>query len=437
MDTAAHATVRFGLGHAAGQPLPGDPRRWLVDQLANPDPAPSTGATVADALLAHRQDRLDRPAGGEQARGEPTRARTLFLSEQAALLNQALLTPAPFRERLVHFWANHFTVSLRAGQIAPMIGAYVRDAIRPHVTGRFGDMLLAVVRHPAMLIYLNNAMSAGPGSPAGQRTGRGLNENLARECLELHTLGPAGTPAAGYTQADVTEFARILTGWSVEREQEPLGFRFRPNLHEPGAKTLLGQQVPEGEEGGVAALAFLAAHPATHHALAVKLVRHFTADTPPPDAVRRIEGVLRDTGGDLGAASLALVELPAAWQPLTKLRPPQDFVIAALRASGLPEGHRPDPAGIMAALGQPFFNAPSPIGWPDAAADWAGPEELLRRVDWAYGFAGRAELPDPETLAATALGPLLSPATANEMRHAGSRRDALTLLLASPEFQRR
>ena len=438
MDTAAlNATIRFGLGHAAGQPLPADPRRWLADQLARPDPAPATGATIADALMARRQDRLDRPPGGEQARGGPTRARTLALSEQAALLDQALLTPAPFRERLVHFWANHFTVSVRVGQVGPMIGPYVREAIRPHVTGRFGDMLLAVIRHPAMLIYLNNATSAGPNSPGGQRTGRGLNENLARECLELHTLGRAGTPAAGYTQADVTEFARTLTGWSVEREEEPLGFRFRPGMHEPGARTLLGQSFPDGEEGGIAALAFLAAHPATHHALATKLVQHFTADVPPPDAVRRIEGVLRDTGGDLGAASLALVDLPAAWQPLTKLRPPQDFVIAALRASGLPEGHRPDPAGIMGALGQPFFNAPAPIGWPDTAEDWAGPEALLRRVDWAYGFAGREELPDPGTLAATALGPLLSAATANEMRHAGSRRDALTLLLASPEFQRR
>ena len=434
MDTAAlNATIRFGLGHAAGQPLPADPRRWLADQLARPDPAPATGATIADALMARRQDRLDRPPGGEQARGGPTRARTLALSEQAALLDQALLTPAPFRERLVRFWANHFTVSLRVGQVGPMIGPYVREAIRPHVTGGFGDMLLAVIRHPAMLVYLNNAASAGPNSPGGQRTGRGLNENLARECLELHTV----TPAAGYTQADVTEFARILTGWSVEREEEPLGFRFRPGMHEPGARTLLGQPFPDGEEGGVAALAFLAAHPATHHALAVKLVQHFTADVPPPDAVRRIEGVLRDTGGDLGAASLALVDLPAAWQPLTKLRAPQDFVIAALRASGLPEGHRPEPAGIMGALGQPFFNAPAPIGWPDTAVDWAGSEALLRRVDWAYGFAGRAELPDPDTLAATALGPLLSAATANEMRHAGSRRDALTLLLASPEFQRR
>ena len=192
MDTdAIHAAIRFGLGHAAGQPLPADPRRWLAEQLARPDPAPATGATVADALTARRQDRLDRPAGGEQARGGPTRTRTLFLSEQAALLDQALLTPAPFRERLVRFWANHFTVSLRAGQIGPMIGAYVRDAIRPHVTGRFGDMLLAVVRHPAMLIYLNNAASAGPDSPGGQRTGRGLNENLARECLELHTVTSA------------------------------------------------------------------------------------------------------------------------------------------------------------------------------------------------------------------------------------------------------
>ncbi len=230
----------------------------------------------------------------------------LFKGEVDALVAYALTTPTPFRERLVWFWANHFTVSLRGGRTAALGGDYVRTAIRPHVTGRFADMLLAVMRHPAMLTYLDNAGSFGPGSPAGLQRNKGLNENLARESLELHTV----SPAAGYTQADVTSYARILTGWSVANgEKEPAGFRFRPHMHEPGEQTLMGRIMPAGEEGGVAALALLANHPATHRHLAAKLVQHFVADDPAPADVRRVEGVLRDTGGDLGQAALALVAL--------------------------------------------------------------------------------------------------------------------------------
>lgn len=425
---AAHALIRFGLGPVAGEPAPADPAGWLAEQLRAADAAPRDGATVADAFAALALDRTDPlPAG------EPNRARGLFRAELAVLMIEALRSPLPFRERLVWFWANHFTVSLRRGEIAPLVGAYVRDAIRPHVTGRFGDMLLAVTRHPAMLLYLDNAGSAGPNSAQGRKQARGLNENLARECLELHTC----SPSAGYTQADVTELARVLTGWSIERRTDPVGFRFRPGSHEPGEKRVLGHAVPPGEEGGVQALAMLAAHPATHRHLAAKLVRHFVADAPPPDAVRAIEGTLRDTGGDLGAAALALTRLPAAWQPLAKLRTPQELVVAAVRAAGLPPDRRPDMGAVLSGLGQGPFNAPFPIGWPDAAADWAGPEAMLRRVDWAYAFAGRPDLPDPLALADTALGPLLSDSTAAEMRRAGSRRDSVTLLLASPEFQRR
>jgi len=425
---APHAMIRFGLGRKPDDTLPNNPAEWLAAQVEHLGPVPAGGATVAEAMAASALDRTEpRPPG------EPSRARQMFRTEAQALIDLAITTDAPFHERLVWFWANHFTISLRRGIIAPLIGAYVRDAIRPHVTGKFGDMLLAVMRHPAMLLYLDNAGSTGPASAFGLKQRRGLNENLARECLELHTC----TPAAGYTQADVTEFARVLTGWSVGRQQEEPGFRFRPALHDPGAKQVLDQSFPEGEQGGVEALAFLAAHPMTHRHLAAKLVQHFVADAPPPDVVRTVEGALRDTGGNLGAAAAALVREPAAWQPLAKLRTPWDYLLAAVRASGLPPDNRPDMLGIMAGLGQPVFNAPFPIGWPDAAADWAGPEALLRRIDWAYGFAGRAQLPEAEALADTALGPLLSNATLNEVRRAGSRRDAVTLLLGSPEFQRR
>ena len=427
-NPAAQALIRFGLGRRGQEPLPGDPAAWLRNQLAGPDRGPD-GASVADAFAAIQQDRADPPQPGT-----PRAVGRLFRAELNALVANALTTPTPFRERLVWFWANHFTVSLRGGRTGALGGNFIRTAIRPNVTGRFADMLLAVMRHPAMLLYLDNAASVGPNSPVGAKTGRGLNENLARECLELHTV----SPASGYTQADVTSFARILTGWSVANGvTEAAGFRFRFAIHEPGEQTLLGRSIPSGEEGGVAALAFLANHPATHHHLATKLVQHFVADTPPPAAVSRIESVLRDTQGDIGQAAAALISLQEAWRSLTKLRTPQDYVLAALRAADLPDDNRPNAPAIMRGLGQPLFGAPFPIGWSDRAVDWAGPESMMRRVDWAYGFAGRAAALDPAAVADASLGPLLTNATASAIRAAGSRRDGLTLLLTSPEFQRR
>ena len=427
-NRAAQATIRFGLGRRGGEALPTDPASWLRGQLAGPDRGPP-GPSLADGFAAAMQDRDARRQGDR-----PGLVQALFKGEVDALVTNALTTATPFRERLVRFWTNHFTISVRGGRTPALGGDYVRSAIRPHVTGRFADMLLAVMRHPAMLLYLDNAGSVGPNSMAGLRQNKGLNENLARECMELHTV----SPASGYTQADVTAFARVLTGWSVANgEREPAGFFYRPNVHEPGTQVVMGRVMPDGEDGGVAALAFLADHPATHRHLATKLVQHFVADVPPPAAVRRVEGVLRDTKGDLGQAATALVGLPEAWQAQAKLRAPQDYVLAVLRASDLPDGKRPDAAAVMRGLGQPLFGAPFPIGWPDRAADWAGPESMMRRVDWAYDVSGRMAQLDPAVLADAALGPLLTPATAAAMQHAGSRRDALTLLLTSPEFQRR
>ncbi len=425
---AAQALIRFGLGRRGSEPLPPDPAAWLRSQLAAPDSGPP-GPSLAEGFAAVRQDRQERPPPGT-----PRKAGLLAKAEIDARVGYALATPTPFRERLVWFWANHFNVSLRAPGIAASAGDYIRNAIRPHVTGRFQDMLLAVMRHPAMLIYLDNAQSFGPDSMAGVQRGKGLNENLARESLELHTV----TPAAGYTQADVTNYAKILTGWSVSNgRDEPAGFRFRQPMHQPGEQTVMGRSFPGGEEGGEAVLAFLAAHPATHRQLATKLVRHFVADDPAPDDVRRVEGVLRDTGGNLGQAAAALITLAAAWQPLGKLRSPQDYVLAALRAADLPPEDRPDAAAVMRGLGQPMLGAPFPIGWPDRASDWAGPEAMMRRVDWSYGFSGKAAALDPAAVADAALGPLLTPATTTAIARAGSRRDGLTLLFTSPEFQRR
>ncbi len=444
MDEAAIiAFNRFGLGRGPADALPGDPRAWLHGQLTAPDPTPVQGQADTAAALGVVADRIDMKkeqaqagmtAGAAPAGAQPPNPIFALAKREAHdFLGRALVTPAPFRERLVWFWANHFTIVARTQIPAACCGAFVREAIRPYVTGRFADMLLAVMRHPAMLAYLNQERSAGPDSPAGQRRHMGLNENLARESLELHTV----SPAAGYTQADVTNYARILTGWSISVREEPRGFVFRPNLHEPGEIEVMERSWPAGEQGGVAILAWLGTHPATFRHLAEKLVRHFVADDPPPIQLRRIETVLRDTQGDLGAASAALVELPGAWVPATKLRTPQDFTIACLRAVGAAPDGVPNLVPIVAGLGQGVFQAPFPIGWPDRAADWAGPEAMLDRVDFAYGLSARAAAFDPEQLGRSVLGPLLSDDTLGQVRAAGSRRDGLTLLLSSPEFQRR
>ena len=359
-----HAMTRFGLGRRAAEPLPADPIAWLLGQLRTVDvPRIDPPANTAAGLAALREDRVNKPEPGK------SKVRALFVAQATAELEYALTTPTPFRERLVWFWTNHFTISLRRGECTGVACAFIEEAIRPHVTGPFATMVLAVMRHPAMLMYLDNARSVGPTSMAGERRHLGLNENLARECMELHTV----SPMAGYSQADVTSLARILTGWSIEVPGEPKGFVFRPRAHEPGAKKLMGHSFPEGEEGGVAALRFLAEHPATYRFLATKLVRHFVADDPPADDVRRIETVLRDSHGNLGSAAAALVRLESAWRPGTKLRTPREFLVAAIRSLDLPEGKRPNMMGVLGALAEPFMTAPAPNGWPDKAIDWSAP----------------------------------------------------------------
>ena len=443
-SNAAVAFSRFGLGRRRGEPVPADPRGWLTLQLDGPDPSqfPGLPATAEALAMVDAEQRTARDAAMEAARQpgqkrQPTPEQQalndLHKRERAALLANAITTEAGFRERLVLFWYNHFTVAARTRPAIACVGAYIREAIRPNVTGKFQDMLLAVMRHPAMLAYLDQFHSMGPGSYAGVRHLNGLNENLARESLELHTV----SPASGYTQEDVTSYAKILTGWSLELKHEPRGFVYRPNTHEPGEQTVMGHSWPDGEEGGVAILAWLANHPSTHRHLAEKLVRHFVADDPPPADVTSIEAVLRETEGDLGATARALVDLPGAWQPLAKLRTPQEYVIAAMRAVGAHPDAEPGLPAILDGLGQPVFKPTFPIGWPDRAADWAGPEAMLQRVDFSYQFAGRVTDQEPMDIAENALGPLLGAETLSQIRHAGSRQDALALLLSSPEFQRR
>jgi len=424
-----HAMIRFGLGRRGSEALPTDAKAWLRAQAQEPDPAQA--APISSMLAALEAHRLDREM--KVMEGQPSRVSLLWKADAPIAMRILAETEVPFRERLVWLWANHFTVSLRKGELRPLALPYVQEAIRPHVTGRFVDMLRAVIRHPAMLWYLDNHESMGPESAAGLRNHRGLNENLARECLELHTIGVT----AGYTQNDVTEFAKVLTGWSVDMGAASPGFAFMPERHQPGPKTVMGMSFPEGEAGGEAALTWLGNHPATFRRVAERLLRHFAADQPAQDDVRRIADVLRQTHGDLKAATLAMLDLPAAWQPLTKLRAPADYVVASVRALDLPEAERPDMLGLMGHFGQPLLNAPLPNGWPDTAAYWADGEMLLRRADWAVGVAGKHPTLDPMALAEASMGDLLGTATRQAIQRAGSRREAVALALASPEFQRR
>jgi uncharacterized protein (DUF1800 family) len=444
------APIRFGLGLRLGESPPEAPEDWLAEQVRQPGASPP-GLTASEAIVAQLTHVVlrDEAAGLAQTRAPQYRAALeghgivlpdstplpgLVRRETTAWAARRLTSPQPFRDRLVDFWSNHFTTARRGGAMAILPAALEHDAIRPHVTGRFADMVVAVTRHPAMLIYLNNNISVGPNSRAARGGRFGLNENLAREVLELHTLSPAG----GYTQGDVQELAKILTGWRVATDRPPFDFQWQPAAHEPGPKFLLGRRFEEGEASQEAALRFLAAQPATWRFLAFKLARHFVADAPPPEAVRALEKVLRETDGDLGAVALALVALPQAWEPpLAKFRAPQDFVVAACRALGLAEQRADLVVNGLFATNQPLWIAPQPNGWPDIAEAWATPEAMMRRVDWAYTIAGRAGVTDLPGIAAAALGPLARAETVGAMRGAGSLRDAATLLIGSPEFMHR
>ncbi|HUA54247.1 MAG TPA: DUF1800 domain-containing protein [Candidatus Sulfotelmatobacter sp.] len=440
---AAFAAARFGLGARPGELaiIGRDPRGWVESQLQRPAPLPaalagkpSSAEILAEVMEAHAK-------GGPAKVGKLAREnlRAVYLNEVAARTQAAIETDHPVFERLVQFWSNHFTVSVRGKPFVLGIpGAYEREAIRPHVLGRFEDMLRAVVEHPAMLVYLDNWLSVGPDSIGGRRRNKGLNENLAREIMELHTLGVDG----GYTQADVTTFAKVLTGWTVTplRSGDPGHFRFMPQIHEPGDKVILGRPYAEGGKAeGDAVLRDLAHHPSTARFIATKLARHFIADDPPPDAVDRLARRFQETGGDLGAVTRTLVALPEAW-PKTpnKIKTPNELVISAFRALG---GAPEEPLRLvqsLAVLEQPTFSAPSPAGWPDKASDWIGPEAAMKRIEWVHVLATRWPREDsPITLASDVLGDGVAPTTSFAFEHAASARDGVAYVLLSPEFQRR
>jgi uncharacterized protein (DUF1800 family) len=466
LSPAAIAVNRFGLGARPGEPLPADPRGWLIEQ-ADPRasayqamPPALNGEPSSAALAAQFADRqralrdasdADKPAVRKQY-GE--QIRDIYRNAVDARVTSALTTNAPFIERLVHFWANHFAVSIEKPPVAILAGSFENEAIRPHVLGRFEDMLVAAERHPAMQIFLDQARSVGPDSPAAARAAmrnpdnkRGLNENLAREIMELHTLGVR----SGYTQADVTEFARALTGWSLgamtanaagnPNDPTPPGaFVFRPRLHEPGVRTVMGKQYAQTDEAQpLAVLHDLANSPATAHHIAEKLARHFVADTPPPALVDRLARVFSDTGGDLPSVYRALADAPEAWPSApAKFKTPWDWTVSSLRGLGRIDLQGVRAAPLLTQLGQQVWRPGSPAGYDDIAASWAAPDALVRRVELAQRFAARAgDRLDARTLGPQLLPGALSDATASAVSRAESAPTALALLLVSPDFLRR
>ena len=487
MQSTTIALNRFGLGARPDDQPPADPKRWLLQQLDRFEPRTQAFAQVPDRArvvqqlgdylaaqqMAGRAKRQVQPATMTAASIPPgsqvpqsdqdpqadelkkylrQTIRQDYLVMNSARLNSALTTANPFTERLVHFWANHFAVSVDKLPVIGLAGLLEFEAIRPHVLGRFSDMLIAVEQHPAMLVYLDQAQSIGPDSQAGYfaamhgRKQLGLNENLAREIMELHTLGVR----TGYTQADVTEFARALTGWTVSGLGRgpaarliggiPGQFQFAAMLHEPGVRTLMGKRYDQSGEAQAKAILFdLAVSPATAKHLATKLARHFAGDDPPAPLVDRLSKAYLESGGDLPTVYRALIQSPEPWAPRPlKFKNAWDWSVSALRAVGTRELEPMAAAGVLRQLGQPTWQPGSPAGWDDIAASWAGPDALVRRVEVAQRISDKAgSMVDARALAEKLFPGSLGEATRTAIARAESPAEGLALLLVSPEFVRR
>lgn len=366
----------------------------------------------------------------------------LTAEEALARARLAATTDAGFRERWTLFWCNHFTVAAKNQNTMAAVGPFEREAIRPFVFKSFSELLLSSSTHPGMLLYLDQAQSIGPDSPAGLRRRSGLNENLGREIMELHSVGAD----AGYTQADVTEFARALTGWSVGNNAndppDSMGaFLYRANFHEPGPRTVLGKTyADDGGRQAVQVILDLAKNPKTARRLARKIAAHFVADDPPPALVERLAQTWMRTGGDLAEVAIALITAPEAFHPAPrKLKTPYEFIVSTYRAVDfLPSNPAREVVGPLNTLGQRPFGAAQPNGWSDVAVDWAAPDAIVKRLTWAQGFANaNAPQGSPEDEARAVLGERLTPRTLLAVSRAESRPEAFALLLLSPEFQRR
>jgi len=459
------AFMRFGLG-----PKPGGPGRMgmqansaleaCLNELNNPAVAlinnPDLPTLEQCGFFGLRQNMPgDRPVDG------------LFTQERIARFAKYTEPEVGFVERLVLFWSNHFSLFPNSDLVRATMGHVEREVIRRHVLGNFSDLLRGVIAHPAMIRRLDQQNSIGPNSVEGLRTRRGLNENLAREILELFTVGVNG----GFTQADVTSMAHILSGWTFERNinQPNAGaFIFNANGHEPGAFTLMKTSFAQpGQAKGIAALDMLAKHPRTAEHIAFKLILHFITDDPPRSAVRSLSRVFLRTGGNLRAVSEALLRLPLAWShPMNRIRQPQEWLVSMARAVGFGPSkgdlmfQRFANWGWLSALNQPYWHCPTPDGHPDLNYFWLAPNSMRLRRDAAGSFCriflrgdepwgqpsywrtNRPQLTNPALFAQDLLPGILPPATIAELATFNASNDVevlsnLALVFMTPEFLNR
>lgn len=474
MTPAAIAVNRFGLGAKPNEAAPQDPKQWLLSQFDAYQPLSSawrqhkhTGALVS-AFAKTRQNKMADKKEKKAKRKIFNRAvRANYESAVQMRTQSALLSTTPFVERLVHFWANHFAVSTEKADVAHFAAALELDAIRPHVLGNFKDMLMAVEKHPAMLLYLNQVNSIGPESKMGLRVNkrkpgrkRGLNENLAREIMELHTLGVR----SGYTQTDVTELARALTGWGVQGGRqgknvikEANGFMFNLQIHEPGTRTILQRRYSQADLGQAeAVLMDLAISSSTAKHIATKLARHFVADNPPRALVDRLSRAFIHSQGDLSRVYRVLINAPEAWHNApVKFKTPWEWLVSVLRATGqknlngvkgrvgadAKKNNKKSSkkiSAIMQQLGQPIWKPGSPAGYDDISASWLSPNALLRRVELAQRLAKiLGSKLDSRVLARQVLLNSISSETQTAIARSESAASGLALLFVSPEFLRR
>ncbi|WP_426754892.1 DUF1800 domain-containing protein [Myxococcus sp. Y35] len=406
---------------------------WMESQLARP------GAPLPPALEAKLQELptltmsmaelvRDYPPRKQREQAlldgrEPLRPARIVMEQSAAKLLRAVESPNQLEEVLVDFWFNHFNVSADKGAVRWMVTSYERDAIRPNVFGRFRELLGATARHPAMLFYLDNWRSTRDGMPSRlEETAQpeedeepeapkpGLNENYARELLELHTLGVDG----GYTQQDVREVARCFTGWSIRKPRKAPAFFFRRRAHDAEDKTVLGQRIPgqRSMADGEQVLDLLARHPSTARHVATRLARRFVSDTPPPALVERVAKVFLDSEGDLPTVYRALFQSPEFWAPEargTKVKTPFEFVVSALRATHAELTVRPRLVQSLAKMGEPLFRAPAPTGFPEVAEPWVNSGSLVARLNFSLELVS-GRMPGTQV----ALKSLATPATPTE-----------------------
>ena len=439
LSNAYQASIRFGFGPRLDEQLPSDPQSWLLDQLSGADPSPNGGFPNTSGCLAYYGTFQAAPMGSQAQASASGAIRQLFLAEIQSFLSNCVLTDAPFRERLVMFWANHFAVMACTDPTSATAGDFVREAIRPYVTGSFSQMLQAVAAHPAMNFSLNNNSSFGALSQRALKSAKnggflGMNENLGREMLELYTV----SLAAGYQQADVDALANMLAGYKMQITPQGGGTYYDPTSVSPGNQTLLGVTFPNTQAGLASALNMLGTNPYTYGNIAFELVKHFVSDTPAPGDVATVQQALQASNGNLGAAAAALVGLPNAWVPLTKVRTPTDIVLAALRATGTTAATMPGCIDVpCSVMGMSTWRPPFPNGWSDVADDWVSPGPMSVRVDFLNAYAQGFRTINVSSVAQAVLGPLVSQGTLSAIASAPSPSAQLATLFCSPEFQRR